>query len=142
MATPARILSQFGGQTFFRGLVTSCGREGLFTAGYLGIAPVIQRTLTEQYSFSEGACRPCVTAHRALAAPKACRSLVSSEYCRRRRRTWPAGLAKPCAAIGAGVIAATGSHPMDSEFGPPFTFGRSPWSSPPNNVTNHLATNV
>ena len=23
------------------GLVTSCGREGLFTAGYLGLAPVL-----------------------------------------------------------------------------------------------------
>ena len=31
----------------------SCGREGLFTAGYLGIGPVINRTLMEDHGLSE-----------------------------------------------------------------------------------------
>ena len=36
-----------------QGLLMSCGREGLFTAGYLGIGPVINRTLMENHGLSE-----------------------------------------------------------------------------------------
>ena len=31
------------------GLVTSCGREGLFTAGYLGLAPVLAEQIREEF---------------------------------------------------------------------------------------------
>ena len=41
LSTGGRIVSEHGVMTLFRGLFTSCGREGLFTAGYLGAAPVI-----------------------------------------------------------------------------------------------------
>jgi hypothetical protein len=76
LGTPMRIVSEFGLLTLMRGLVTSCGREGLFTAGVLGIAPVFANTLKEDYGFNE--------------------------------------LAKPCGAVGAGVVAATLSHPLDT----------------------------
>ena len=45
--TAARIASTYGvaGNGLMRGLITSCGREGLFTAGYLGIGPTITQNL-------------------------------------------------------------------------------------------------
>lgn len=52
LTTPARILGEVGFTGLFRGLIMSCGREGLFTAGYLGIGPVITRTLQEDYNQS------------------------------------------------------------------------------------------
>ena len=36
----------------FRGLTTSCGREGLFTAGYMGIGPAFARKFEEDYGLS------------------------------------------------------------------------------------------
>ena len=33
LGTPMRVMSEFGAATLMRGLITSCGREGLFTAG-------------------------------------------------------------------------------------------------------------
>lgn len=50
IATPMRIVGEIGAAGLFRGLSMSCGREGLFTAGYLGIGPVISRTLQEEYN--------------------------------------------------------------------------------------------
>jgi solute carrier family 25 carnitine/acylcarnitine transporter 20/29 len=50
LATPVRIVQQqglVGG--LMRGLTTACGREGLFTAGYLGLAPTVAMLLQEQY---------------------------------------------------------------------------------------------
>lgn len=44
-----RVVNEFGFTTLFRGLLTSCGREGLFTAGYLGAAPVIAEKLKNQF---------------------------------------------------------------------------------------------
>ena len=41
LGTAGRVVREHGAGTLFRGLVTSCGREGLFTAGYLGLAPVL-----------------------------------------------------------------------------------------------------
>ena len=38
--TPGRLVSNFGSASLFRGLISSCGREGMFTAGYMGIGPV------------------------------------------------------------------------------------------------------
>lgn len=51
-STPARIIQKVGLAGQFRGLTMSCGREGMFTAGYLGIGPVISRTLQEDYNQS------------------------------------------------------------------------------------------
>jgi len=44
-----RILGEFGAPGLFRGLVTSCGREGFFTAGYLGLGPVFAEKLSGAY---------------------------------------------------------------------------------------------
>jgi hypothetical protein len=46
-----RIVSEFGASGLFRGLITSCGREGLFTAGYLGIGPVFAEKLRRRAAF-------------------------------------------------------------------------------------------
>ena len=52
--------------SLFRGLATSCGREGLFTAGYLGIGPVFAERLRNQYDLepktSQAHC-PVLLAH-------------------------------------------------------------------------------
>jgi len=46
-STPGRIASSAGVPTLLsRGLITSCGREGLFTAGYLGLGPVFAEKLS------------------------------------------------------------------------------------------------
>lgn len=52
LATPKAIIASTGVSGMMRGLVTSMGREGLFTAGYLGIGPVITRQLQENYGFA------------------------------------------------------------------------------------------
>ena len=49
LSTGGRIVSDHGVMTLFRGLFTSCGREGLFTAGYLGAAPVIAEEIRERF---------------------------------------------------------------------------------------------
>jgi len=45
-----RIVSEFGllGLGLFRGLSVSCGREGAFTAGYLGLGPVFAQILKDR----------------------------------------------------------------------------------------------
>ena len=43
------MLSEHGPSTLFRGLATSCGREGLFTAGCLGLAPVLAEKLHSDF---------------------------------------------------------------------------------------------
>lgn len=45
IATPGVIMSKNGPFGLFRGLLMSCGREGVFTAGYLGIGPVLGNML-------------------------------------------------------------------------------------------------
>jgi len=52
MGTPGRMMSSQGASILLRGLTTSAGREGIFTMGYLGVAPVVQRTLTKDYGVS------------------------------------------------------------------------------------------
>ena len=71
------ILSTQGVYGLFRGLFTSCGREGLFTAGYLGLGPVFAEKL-------------------------------------KQRETLTGKVAEFVGAAGAGVIAATLSHPLDT----------------------------
>ena len=44
-----RVVNEYGITSLFRGLATSCGREGLFTAGYLGAAPVLAARLKESF---------------------------------------------------------------------------------------------
>ena len=77
IAAASRIVNEKGALTLFRGLETSCGREGLFTAGYLGMGPVFAEQLQRNYDMS--------AATSAFAG-----------------------------AAGAGMIAATLSHPLDT----------------------------
>ena len=78
MSTPGRVMAQGGGGgALLRGVTTACGREGLFTAGYLGLAPALSRQLVDDGVLGEGA-------------------------------------ADVAGAIGAGVVAATLSHPVDT----------------------------
>jgi hypothetical protein len=48
-----RVLGESGVTGLFRGLVTSCGREGLFTAGYLGLGPVLSERLRAAYDLQK-----------------------------------------------------------------------------------------
>ena len=50
--TSKQIIRKYGLKKHFRGIITSCGREGIYTAGYLGIGPVITRKLEENYNYS------------------------------------------------------------------------------------------
>lgn len=50
--TPGRVMKAGGVPNMFRGLTTSCGREGLFTAGYMGIGPAFARKFEEDYGLS------------------------------------------------------------------------------------------
>lgn len=77
LGTASRIVSDFGVTTLFRGLTTSCGREGLFCAGYLGVGPVFAQWLRD-------------------------REIVDGS------------VADFAGASGAGIIAATLSHPLDT----------------------------
>eukprot|EP00617_Octactis_speculum_P026714 CAMPEP_0185770968 /NCGR_PEP_ID=MMETSP1174-20130828/62352_1 /TAXON_ID=35687 /ORGANISM="Dictyocha speculum, Strain CCMP1381" /LENGTH=273 /DNA_ID=CAMNT_0028456635 /DNA_START=39 /DNA_END=860 /DNA_ORIENTATION=- len=47
IATPAKIIGQSGVTGIFRGLAMSCGREGVFTAGMLGLGPTLKRMASE-----------------------------------------------------------------------------------------------
>jgi solute carrier family 25 (mitochondrial carnitine/acylcarnitine transporter), member 20/29 len=47
------IKKKYGLKKHFRGLITSCGREGIYTAGYLGLGPAITRKLDEEYDYSK-----------------------------------------------------------------------------------------
>jgi len=77
LSAAANIVRERGVLTLFRGLETSCGREGLFTAGYLGMGPVFAEQLQRRYDMS-------------------------------------ASSANFAGAAGAGMIAATLSHPLDT----------------------------
>lgn len=48
LATPAAIVRSTGTTGLFRGLTVSCGREAIFTAGYLGVGPAVKRQLREE----------------------------------------------------------------------------------------------
>lgn len=52
--TATKVVSDYGALALFRGLATSCGREGLFTAGYLGMGPVFGNKLRDNYGLSKG----------------------------------------------------------------------------------------
>lgn len=51
---PSRIIGETGGAGIMRGTVMSCGREGLFCAGYLGMGPAFTRELQESYGYDVG----------------------------------------------------------------------------------------
>jgi len=76
VAAATRIVSEKGVLSLFRGLETSCGREGLFAAGYLGLGPVFAEYLRANHGMG--------------------------------------GSADFAGAAGAGMIAATLSHPLDT----------------------------
>ncbi len=53
LATPLRILRERGlAGGLMRGLTTACGREGLYTAGYLGLAPTLATYLGEEHGLA------------------------------------------------------------------------------------------
>lgn len=52
ISTPGRVATSFGSASLFRGLAMSCGREGIFTAGYLGIGPAMTAYLTHDHGIS------------------------------------------------------------------------------------------
>lgn len=76
LAAPARVVGTYGFLCLGRGLTMSCGREGMYTAGVLGMCPVFLQELGD--------------------------------------RGIPHSAGKFLAPVGAGVIAATVSHPMDT----------------------------
>ena len=73
----SRILGERGVLDLWRGLITSCGREGIFTAGYLGMGPAFSQTLKESYGMD---------------------NKTGNFF----------------GAIGAGIISAAVSHPLDT----------------------------
>ena len=73
----SRIIGERGVLDLWRGLITSCGREGIFTAGYLGMGPVFSQTLKESYGMD---------------------NKTGNFF----------------GAIGAGIISAAVSHPLDT----------------------------
>jgi solute carrier family 25 (mitochondrial carnitine/acylcarnitine transporter), member 20/29 len=52
MEATSRMLKQRGPAVLARGSLATCGREGMYTAGYLGIVPTVSRTLEENYGMS------------------------------------------------------------------------------------------
>ena len=55
-ATPSKVVAEAGvGSLFGRGLFMSCGREGVFTAGMLGLGPVMRRYASEKMGYSVSA---------------------------------------------------------------------------------------
>lgn len=49
ISTPKRLMQQQGFSALGRGIVTSCGREGMFCAGYLGLGPTFAGELNKRY---------------------------------------------------------------------------------------------
>lgn len=55
LSTPSKIVAEAGvGGLFGRGLAMSCGREGVFTAGMLGLGPTIRRYASEKLGYGQG----------------------------------------------------------------------------------------
>lgn len=52
ISTPGMIVAESGVLGLFRGLLMSCGREGVFTAGMLGLGPAIKRHSSENWGTS------------------------------------------------------------------------------------------
>lgn len=52
-STPVHIARQYGLATLLRGIGPSCGRESIFTLGMLGICPVLQRSLMNEYGLQK-----------------------------------------------------------------------------------------
>ena len=52
LSTPGKVMSESGAAGLFRGLAMSCGREGVFTAGMLGLGPTLKRYAAEQHGCS------------------------------------------------------------------------------------------
>ncbi len=55
LQTPAKIVAEAGIMGMARGLVMSCGREGVFTAGMLGFGPALRRYASEKLGYSDAA---------------------------------------------------------------------------------------
>jgi hypothetical protein len=52
-ATPAKILQTTGVMGMFRGTLTSIGREGVFTLGYLGLGPALETYCAKERGMSK-----------------------------------------------------------------------------------------
>eukprot|EP01064_Diplonema_japonicum_P017118 TRINITY_DN2517_c0_g2_i5.p1 TRINITY_DN2517_c0_g2~~TRINITY_DN2517_c0_g2_i5.p1 ORF type:complete len:312 (+),score=71.56 TRINITY_DN2517_c0_g2_i5:129-938(+) len=57
--TPVTIVKEQGLATMLRGASMTSGREGLYTAGYLGIGPVLTSVFKEDYNMSPAAAKAC-----------------------------------------------------------------------------------
>ena len=53
LATPAAIATEGGAAGFTRGLLMACGREGVYTGGYLGAAPILTREFKSRFGLDE-----------------------------------------------------------------------------------------
>jgi len=69
MGTPLNLIQTHGVSALARGMVSSMGRESLFTMAMLGICPVLQREFMHRYSMPE---------QTALASGALCASLFSA----------------------------------------------------------------
>eukprot|EP00940_MAST-03C_sp_MAST-3C-sp2_P002839 g2839.t1 len=49
VAATSRMINQAGPSVLGRGITSTTMREGMYTAGYLGLVPVVQRKLTQDY---------------------------------------------------------------------------------------------
>mmetsp|Transcript_11433 Transcript_11433/g.23999 ORF Transcript_11433/g.23999 Transcript_11433/m.23999 type:complete len:277 (+) Transcript_11433:90-920(+) len=52
VGTASRLMRSQGAPILMRGFITSSGREGIYTLGYLGLVPVVQRELVQRYNCS------------------------------------------------------------------------------------------
>ena len=57
LETPKAVIQARGVTGLWRGTTMTSGREGLYTAGYLGIGPVLTEKLQHDYGFSVGAAK-------------------------------------------------------------------------------------
>jgi solute carrier family 25 carnitine/acylcarnitine transporter 20/29 len=49
VSAPARIVSEFGAATLLRGVVPTMGRESLYTMAMLGVTPLMQQAMVEEF---------------------------------------------------------------------------------------------
>ena len=59
LATPTKIISNSGVMGMFRGTVTSVGREGVFTLGYLGLGPALDTYCHKEQKMSKASAAVC-----------------------------------------------------------------------------------
>eukprot|EP00457_Paulinella_chromatophora_P012823 gb/GEZN01013067.1/.p1 GENE.gb/GEZN01013067.1/~~gb/GEZN01013067.1/.p1 ORF type:complete len:291 (-),score=34.03 gb/GEZN01013067.1/:136-1008(-) len=53
IGTPTRLVKDYGAMTLGRGVITTVGRESLFTMAMLGLCPVVQKGLMEKWGLGQ-----------------------------------------------------------------------------------------